>query len=314
MTSLKTEQDIMHVININYSLQIESLTFLGKSDNLSYKIIATEGTYLFKIHLGNDNPAEIHSELEWLAALQADTNLSVQTPVPTVQGEWVVKHEAAERSFYCTMQQWLEGQHLVDQPLPEELQKLAKLMATLHKHAASWQIPLNFSRPSYSTAHLKETAERLSHLSFLTDEDRQNVLDASAKIQQLLDTLEKTSETWGIIHSDLHEENYITNGEHLHAIDFSCCGFGYYLFDLAEPLLHLTPENRKQFIQFYQQQHSDYTVDLKLLEAFFLWQVLRNFSFLSQNEEELEELSKTIPRVCEKFIVPFLCNQRFLVL
>ncbi|MEH2334763.1 phosphotransferase [Nostoc sp.] len=64
------------------------------------------------------------------------------------------------------------------------------------------------------------------------------------QISNVITALEKTPTNWGLIHADLNENNYIFYAGEARPIDFSCCGFGYYLCDIAHTLLHLFPENR----------------------------------------------------------------------
>ncbi len=43
-------------------------------------------------------------------------------------------------------------------------------------------------------------------------------------------------DTFGLIHADLHQENYLFHGGMARAIDFDDCGWGFYLYDLAVTL------------------------------------------------------------------------------
>ena len=45
-----------------------------------------------------------------------------------------------------------------------------------------------------------------------------------------------TPATFGLIHGDLHQENYLFRDGRAGAIDFDDCGFGYFLYDLAVTL------------------------------------------------------------------------------
>lgn len=45
------------------------------------------------------------------------------------------------------------------------------------------------------------------------------------------------ADTFGLIHADIHPGNYLVVGNRVGMIDFENCGFSYFLFDLAQPLL-----------------------------------------------------------------------------
>jgi Ser/Thr protein kinase RdoA (MazF antagonist) len=48
-------------------------------------------------------------------------------------------------------------------------------------------------------------------------------------------------DAFGLIHGDLHQENYLFHNGRVGAIDFDDCGYGYYTYDLAVTLVNLTP-------------------------------------------------------------------------
>ncbi len=56
-------------------------------------------------------------------------------------------------------------------------------------------------------------------------------------------------ETFGLIHSDLHQENYFFHQDQIRAIDFDDCGYGYYLHDMAVTLSELTWHDNTQALR-----------------------------------------------------------------
>jgi Ser/Thr protein kinase RdoA (MazF antagonist) len=44
---------------------------------------------------------------------------------------------------------------------------------------------------------------------------------------------------FGLIHADLHQENYLFHGKQVRAIDFDDCGYGPFVYDLAVTLSEL---------------------------------------------------------------------------
>jgi Ser/Thr protein kinase RdoA (MazF antagonist) len=132
------------------------------------------------------------------------------------------------------------------------------------------------------------------------------------RISNVMISLEKTRTNWGLIHADLNENNYIFYAGEVRAIDFSCCGFGYYLYDIAHTLLHLFPENRRSFLSGYQsvcQLPDDYQ---SILEAFFLGAIINNFAFLASQRNEHDYLLETVPYVSESFCSKYLKGETFL--
>src|SRR5215208_7215361 len=63
-------------------------------------------------------------------------------------------------------------------------------------------------------------------------------------------------ETFGLIHGDLHQENYLFDRGQVRTIDFDDCGYGHYLYDLAVTLFNVrsrddTPLLRQSFLAGY---------------------------------------------------------------
>jgi Ser/Thr protein kinase RdoA (MazF antagonist) len=65
------------------------------------------------------------------------------------------------------------------------------------------------------------------------------VLCAIHQIQQVLAELGYGAGVFGLIHADLHQDNYLFHRGGVLAIDFDDCGFGHYLYDLSVTLLEI---------------------------------------------------------------------------
>ncbi|MFH7029920.1 MAG: phosphotransferase [Heteroscytonema crispum UTEX LB 1556] len=138
------------------------------------------------------------------------------------------------------------------------------------------------------------------------------------KVDQQLATvmiaLEKTSHNWGLIHADLNENNYIFHQGETRPIDFSCCGFGYYLSDIANSLLHLVPENRRSFLSGYQHARKQSLPNnyQNILEAFSIAATINNFAFHASQPKERDYLQQAVPYVIQKFCTKYFEGESFL--
>ncbi|MBO9610117.1 MAG: phosphotransferase [Paenibacillaceae bacterium] len=54
-----------------------------------------------------------------------------------------------------------------------------------------------------------------------------------------------------MIHADLHIGNVVFRDNEPYPIDFGRCGFGYYLYDIAQSIMGLYPSQRTSFIVGY---------------------------------------------------------------
>jgi Ser/Thr protein kinase RdoA (MazF antagonist) len=58
-------------------------------------------------------------------------------------------------------------------------------------------------------------------------------------VRQSQGELGEGPDVFGLIHADLHQENYLFHEGQVRAIDFDDCGWGYFSYDLAVPLSEL---------------------------------------------------------------------------
>ena len=80
-----------------YPLADGRLTLVAHGENTTYRHDGADGSHLVRVHrpqrhgLGVDSTAAIRSELAWLQAIRADTDLAVPEPVAAQDGAPTVK-------------------------------------------------------------------------------------------------------------------------------------------------------------------------------------------------------------------------------
>lgn len=297
----------------------ERLVYLGKSDNVTFQVKTKQESvnYLMKLHyaaMGGHSQKTVESELLWLEALAVDTGLTVPSPVRNRDNGLTVEAavNASGKSVVVTLHRWVNGELLDREPTAGEARSLAQLMTALHKHAMEWNAPAGFTRPAYDTDNvlsLPGPLKRLQELNVISDEAYACMERTAHKIAAELQRQTVDKSTWGLIHSDLHESNYVFDQGIPRPIDFSACGFGFYLFDVAETFLHLSPENRREFLFAYREERQLRESDAKSLDLFFVWAILRNFAFLAQNPVEHASLSELIPKVAKSYFEYYLKDE-----
>lgn len=256
-----------------YGLSAARLTTLRHEHNTTFRIDAEGGPYVLRIHRpGVYTPTMVASEMAWLTALRRETTLSVPDPVAAHDGALVVVAEdegVPEPRIYVVLR-WQEGRFLDDRLTPVRLRAVAALQAGLQQHAEHWTPPVDFSRPRVDTLTdaAKRDAVARSAASALPgehpspdDADRARRLVADllsptggSVFARALDSvwavtshLASQPGSFGLIHADLHQENYFFHDGVARAIDFDDCGWGFYLYDLAVTLSEL--EGRARYAE-----------------------------------------------------------------
>lgn len=247
-----------------------------------------------------------------------DTNLVVPAPVRNLQGDLVteISTDLSENTIMATIHHWIHGSVLQREPTSNETENLALLMAALHKHSMQWNAPEGFNRPIYNSDHLYSSLnqlKRLVNLELIPSEVFVHVEESAHKIANVIQNYKPLPSNWGVIHSDLHESNYVFYDDTPQPIDFSNCGYGFYLFDMAETFLHLSSDNRKVFISSYSKVNQLEENYVELLEAFFIWSIIRTFAFHSLNPNEQQSLAASFPSVIENYFRKYLKGEKFLL-
>jgi Ser/Thr protein kinase RdoA (MazF antagonist) len=215
------------------------LTFLQHLVNTTFRLDCNQGRYLVRIHRAKTRTA-VASELAWLEALAHETTVPVQIPQRSLDGKMVVvgKRMGVPKPYPVTVLSWLDGQILPqDRRSPHHFYRLGQLVAKLHHHAQRWTPPFQLDRPFYdSTGVLSSNSmsgpDGGTYKQLPTDV-RSHLQTLHERLQEVEQRLGKSSDRFGLIHSDLSFGNVLFTEEEVLPIDFDDCGFGYYLYDLA---------------------------------------------------------------------------------
>lgn len=318
-------EDIAKASLIQYSVAQGKLKFLGHSGNITFCVEAPESKFLLRIHqsvsgIQDDiwqKPNIIESELIWLAALSRESNITVQKPLQNREGKWVtqVRRVNTQDVFYCSLLGWIDGIVSNTKRTPQQAYQLGLLIGKLHQHSRQWKLPQNFERPIYDENHFCLALSRLSPAvtSGLISVEHHKLLTAAVeKSDRMMKKLDRSPDVWGLIHADLHDGNYLFYNEQIRPIDFARCGFGYYLYDVAESLQYLPSQVRPSFFEGYQTSCKLPKNYLKIVEVFFIMALIDVFSFHVNNPKEHEWLSQEVQYVAEQVIPKYLESESFL--
>ena len=131
-----------------YPLADPELRFIAHGENTTFRVDATapggRDRFLLRVHRPArhgrdvDSAAAIGSELDWLTALRADTDLLVPEPFRTTEGNLttVVRSKDVPEPRVCSVLRWMDGRARTAAPRPVHLRRLGSVMARLHNHAS----------------------------------------------------------------------------------------------------------------------------------------------------------------------------------
>lgn len=129
-----------------YSLNVSRVRLITNDMNGIFRVDTSDGRkFVLRVTLpeGGHTLDHVTAEMDWLAALARDTDLSVPQPIPAKNGGLVVEVSASgvPEPRLCAVFSWVPGKDLAEDLTPVDISKLGELMAKLHQHAITYQPP-----------------------------------------------------------------------------------------------------------------------------------------------------------------------------
>jgi Ser/Thr protein kinase RdoA (MazF antagonist) len=236
-----------HILPIFGLIDCE-VTPINSTNNAVFAVDGPPGQYVLRIHRRGHRPqSQIESEMRWLADIRAQTDLCVPEPMPTLDGtrSAAVQVNGIPEPLVCVLLSWVEGQPCKPEDTTHaQAQQLGAFLARLHHFAASYQPPPGFDRPRLDWEGLFGSGSPYDpgDGARIFTPQLVRVMDAVAgRVRAVMLALDADPTNTGLIHADFIAKNYLFNGDQVCAIDFEYCAFGYFLYDLAPPLLNFSP-------------------------------------------------------------------------
>ncbi len=236
----------------NYAVPVKSITPLKQVYNKNFRISGQNGgQYMLRIcHPRRTSTEAVRSELLWLAALNQETDLTVPEPVLNKEAQYVssVSDAYIPGTHLCVLFHWINGRFLSRTLTPSHLFQVGELMARLHLHSEHWNRPAGFTRrrvenlfclhqeqdDNFDESVAARAVQAVAAVS--TPQNGKVVETVIKKVWAVLQGLGESPETYGLIHADVHQTNYLFYKRKVGVIDFDDCGFGHWLYDLAVTL------------------------------------------------------------------------------
>ncbi len=236
----------------SYDLGDFTLRPIQHRENATFLVRAGGRRYVLRVNRPkNRDQAFVGSELEWLDAITRDTDLVVPAPVADREGKLltVASTPGIPEPRVCALFRWVKGRFVSQHDLTgRHLERVGRLMGRLHNHAAGFVPSSGFTRIRGDTGGLLGgvTGGTIDLAKALLGPDGRATVDRAESITRTaMAQLGEASSTFGLIHGDLHQMNYVFLKGEARALDFDDCGRGYFLGDMGATLGPLV--SRKDF-------------------------------------------------------------------
>lgn len=263
-------------------------------------------------------PRALRSTLEWMEALAQNTEITVQRPMRSKDGELTVEVEDHNgEPVLCSVLEWIDGTAL-DQDHPQaeaHIQAFGAVVAKLHQHSVSWSPPEGFCRPSYGGEFMSGVISRIEQglKADLFDEvDFDQIKLAVDRITSQIDSAKNIPSDWGLVHADLGGGNILVHGDEIRPIDYTLCSYAPYLFEVGAATVSLQRRWRQSFLAGYQTSRPLGSQELAQMEAGAIQGFLAAVSYHVSNPSAYEWITRRVPQVAQGSCIKLINGQRLL--
>ncbi len=280
-------RELAEIALSNYNLKVERLQFIQHGENTTFRAFIRGGhSYLLRLHRqGYHTVQAIEEELSWLEELQKQQIQSVLTQKPhrTFDNQLVIKvcHPKLPIERYCTLLKWIDGSLCGHTPAVKPLESIGRAIAMIQLTGRGRPVQ---ARRFWTIENLIGTKPKLGSLENMPGIAPKTIAEL-LKIKSMVFTElkayeKKCSGRRGLIHADAHFGNVIKTKKGIGLIDFDDCGFGFYAYDLAIPMISIEmlckknpskldfPKSRDQFLKGYSTHQSWNQGDDRILPYF----------------------------------------------
>lgn len=231
----------------DYPIDVARVRYLTTESTTMFRVDARDGgKYVIRLYSELDSSlAENEAEMFWLAALARDTDLPVVRPVARADGAYLtfVSVAGVPGERRCALYGWVPGVQLEAYVSPKTYRQLGVIMAKLHKHAESLELPAHIRPKRWDRVFYFPDEQAVYHTpeySHLFTPGQVQVMErAIAHVEPFLAGLYREGHAPFIIHGDLHFWNVHIYRGALTVIDFEDMVLGYPVQDIGICLYYL---------------------------------------------------------------------------
>lgn len=224
-----------------YGIDRAKLVVLANQHNATFRVETRSGTrFILKLNQPSYGTIEqVRSEMQWLDALNRDTDLLVPKPIRDRSGELVGPIGQGPLLRWHRLTTWVPGRRLARGMKVKHFEQLGGLLASMQDHAASFTPPPGFTRARFGKKRIRSRMDKIRQAhneGRLTSGQIDFFERAAERAEMAMTQLGEGRAVFGLIHGDLGYGNYLFHQGRPGAIDFEVCGYGHFLEDLVEPV------------------------------------------------------------------------------
>ncbi len=253
--------------------------------------------HIIRVHRPDyQTEAAIKSELTWLEAVRAQTDIPVVQPLAGVNGALVQRlHiDAAGTKSFAVRFKFAPGEvaeTLTD--LDGFFATLGEIAANCHKHAENWPLPEGFERPTWDTGTILDADGLWGNwrtAPHVEGDVASTLGQLDAKLRSAFKAYGTASDRFGLVHADMRLANLLVEDTQVRLIDFDDCGFGWFVYDLGAAVSFFedspkVPQLKAQWLKSYRNVRDFSAEDEHMLDAAILLRRMALLAWIGSHHE-----------------------------
>ncbi|WP_042355680.1 phosphotransferase enzyme family protein [Bacillus rubiinfantis] len=222
-------QKALHLFDAGENVPI----LLGDFENYAYEVYRNGIPFVLRFtHSSHRTKGQIEAELDWVNYLSI-RKINVCRAFPSVNGKFVEAVAVEDSFFFVCLFKKANGHKVRKEDLNDELfYHWGKLVGIMHRATKSYQKPDSIEkRPEWDEEDLISVEKYIPATDYAVIEKAEALL---GKIRQL----EKSADSYGLIHSDVHSGNFFVEESTIELFDFDDCTYHWFASDIAIPIYY----------------------------------------------------------------------------
>ena len=228
--------------------------------NMLFFLDTEDARFTLRLHKVGTPVHKIRSEIYWLKALWNEAQIKTLSPVPGRDGQMIQCLSPNHLpSRYATVYNWIPGETLntraTAEKTPELIRSFGTLVGRMHSVSQTLELPPWFTRPRYDIDWVTSQVEAALGMDRIdsSTEAFEKLAALPSRFSRFVAEWGEGRDVFGLIHLDLALHNIVVSEGDLCPIDMVNFGFGYYLTDVQTVSNYLSEDDRKIFLQGYQE-------------------------------------------------------------
>lgn len=298
-------EDILNEVLSRYGIDKNNTKSLGALESFVYEYKINKRSYILKITHSLRRSAEyIKGEIDWLNYL-ANNGVSAARAFPSKNGNLVEIIDGEMPYFIAISYEKADGKLVTEDEWHSNLfSKWGQVIGKMHKLTKKYKIKdISYKRQEWYEDDLLNVEKYLS-LS------QTKVIDKTLKLIERLKSLPKDKESYGLIHADLHHENFFIHNKEITVFDFDDIQYDWFINDIAIALYYAIWWNPlknydknefaksflKNFLEGYNKENTldtywidkiPYFLKLRHIMVYIIFHQIFDLSNLTKEQDEL---------------------------